>query len=437
MENVLKITLEISDYDFHNTHDIKDFSLSTHVDTCIGSFDMPDNLFETVDTGYEPTIGDKLFFGKGVNIPRVKLKNLTKDYKIKATTKIEDASAIFISSNTVAKYVETQWMYKVTTQAFKEYITAAIDHGCIEEYYANKLNDALEFYTYEFIAIDYNTRTILEHSQVPFRLTEGTSFASQKLRYIDEPYITSYNEIINSTAPIYDESELLRHLNGSDALAIEENMYDSLCEMFDSSDRDNHTMAMEIMANSQFEDSILYLGLLFNNYSNRMQESRSRSHVNFKSLLALMDIKSNYFYLNIDDITERLKKHGKLTKENVDIILKKLGDNIIGNGATKYFKVKTITMAEEMLSVLNLDYEYRVIDDFVPQSPEIEEEVVEETVSLEEEAVTATVEEDIVEEVVETVEEVVEEIVNTPTIELIDFDNVVIEPKTNDDGYFL
>ena len=150
-----------------------------------------------------------------------------------------------------------------------------------------------------------------------------------------------------------------------------------------------------------------------------------------------MDIKSNYFYLDIDAITERLKKHGKLTKENVDILLKKLGDRIIDSGSTTYFKVKTITMTEEMLSVLNLDYEYRVIDDFVPQTPEIEEEVVEETVSLEEEAVTATVEEEIVEEVVETVEEVVEEIVNTPTRELIDFDNVVIEPKTNNDGYFL
>jgi len=436
MENILMISLDLLNYEFHNTKDINDLDLSVQIDSKIGSFDTPKKLFETIDSGYEPTIGDKLFFGKGVNIPRVKLKNLTKDYKIKATTKIEDASAIFISSNSVAKYIETEWWYKVTTQAFKEYIAAAIDHGCIEDYYENKINDALEFYTNDFIAINYNTRNILEHSNIPFRLTEGVSFSSSTLKYIDEPYITSYNEIINSTAPIYDESALLRHLNGSDALAIEENMYDSLCEMFDSSDRDNHTMAMEIMANSQFEDSILYLGLLFNNYASRMQESRSRSHVNFKSLLALMDIKSNYFYLNIDDITERLKKHGKLTKENVDIILKKLGDNIIGGGDTKYFKVKTITMAEEMLSVLNLDYEYRVIDDFVPQSPEIEE-VEEETVSLEEEAVTATVEEDIVEEVVETVEEVVEEIVNTPTRELIDFDNVVIEPKTNDDGYFL
>jgi neutral trehalase len=154
--------------------------------------------------------------------------------------------------------------------------------------------------------------------------------------------------------------------------------------------------------------------------------------VNFKSLLALMDIRSNCFHLDIDEIIDRLKKHGKLTKESVDIILKKLGDKIINAGDSQYFKIKTITMTEEMLAVLNLNYEYSLHGDFTPQSPEIEE-VVEETVSLEEEAVVATVEEETVEVVVETVEEVVQESIK----EMIDFDNVVVESKTNNDGYFL
>ena len=432
MENILTIKLELSDTAFYNTQDIKDFDINATINTVFGTFDSANDLFGITATGYEPTIGDKLFFGKSVNIPRVKLKNLTKDYKIKATTKIEDATAIFISPNATAKYVSVQWFYSVKTENFKEFVTAASDHGCFDAYYSNKLNDALEFYTGDCIAIDYHTRSLLENEQIPFRLTEGTTFSSQRLNVLEDQYLVSYNEIIESTVPIYDESELLRHLNGSDALAIEENMYESLCEMFDSSDRDNHTLAMEIMANSQFEDSILYLGLLFNGYYNKIQDSRSKSHVNFKSLLALMDIKGHYFHLDIDGITDRLKKHNKLTKESVDILLKALGERIIYNGDSAYYKIKTITMTEEMLAVLNLNYEYSLHGDFTPQSPEIEE-VVEETVSLEEEAVVATVEEETVEEVVETVEEVVQESVK----EMIDFDNVIVESKTNNDGYFL
>ena len=431
MENTLLIKLEISNRDYYDNHDLSLLDINTEVDLQYATFKSVSTLFP-VTTGYEPTTGDKLFFAKSVNIPRVKLKNLTKDYKIKATTKIEDASAVFISDNTTAKYTEARWHYNVKTEKFKEFFQGAVDGGYIDDYYANKVNTALEFYENEYIAIEYNTKSVLEDVHIPFRLTEGVSFSSQKLQYISDEYVSSYKDMLNFTGPIYDESELLKYLNGSDALAIEENMYESLCEMFDSSDRDNHTLAMEIMANSQFEDSILYLSLLFNKYYNRIQDSRSKSHVNFKSLLALMDIRSNYFHLDIDEIIERLKKHGKLTKESVDIILKKLGDKIINGGDSTYFKIKTITMTEEMLAVLNLNYEYSLHGDFTPQSPEIEE-VVEETVSLEEEAVVATVEEETVEEVVETVEEVV----NVSVKEMIDFDNVVVESKTNNDGYFL
>jgi hypothetical protein len=92
-------------------------------------------------------------------------------------------------------------------------------------------------------------------------------------------------------------------------------------------------------------------------------------------------------------------------------------------------------MTEEMLAVLNLNYEYAIHDDFVPQTPEIEE-VVEEVVSLEEEAVIATVEEETIEEVVEIVEEEVE-VVPVNVKEVINFDNVIVESKTNNDEYIL
>jgi hypothetical protein len=430
MENTLIIELSLSNSDYFDNYDLSLLDFNTQVNVQAATFNDVKTLFP-LSTGYEPKEKDKLFFAKSVNIPRVKLKNLTKDYKIKATTKIEEANAVFISSNTTAKYTDVFWRYSVRTDKFKEFFEAAVDAGYFDDYHANKIKDGLEFYEGELIAIDYNTRQILEDVHIPFRLTEGTSYSSQRLNYIADEYYDSYKDILDFTGDVYDESELLKYLNGSDAIAIEENMYESLCEMFDSSDRDNHTMAMEIMANSQFEESVLYLSLLFNKYYNDMQNSRTKSHVNFKSLLALMEIRSNYFYLSIDDIVIKLKKHNKLTKENVDLLLKKLGDDITDRGDSTYFKVKTITMTEDMLAVLNLNYEYRTQGDFTPLSPEIEE-VVEETVSLEEEAVVATVEET-VEEVVETVEEVV----NVSTKEIIDFDNVIVESKTNNDDYFL
>ena len=221
MENTLIIKLEISNSDYYDNHDLSLLDINTEVDLQYATFNSVRTLFP-VTTGYEPTTGDKLFFAKSVNIPRVKLKNLTKDYKIKATTKIEDASAVFISDNTTAKYTEARWHYNVKTEKFKEFFQCAVDGGYIDDYYANKVNTALEFYENEYIAIEYNTKSILEDVHIPFRLTEGVSFSSQRLQYISDEYVSSYKDMLNFTGPIYDESELLKYLNGSDALAIEE-----------------------------------------------------------------------------------------------------------------------------------------------------------------------------------------------------------------------
>jgi hypothetical protein len=183
------------------------------------------------------------------------------------------------------------------------------------------------------------------------------------------------------------------------------------------------------MANSDFEDSILYLGLLFNKYHSKMQSNKTRNHVNFKSLLALIGLRGGYYDLDIDEITKRLKKHGKLTKENLDILLKHLGDSIIHRGNSGIFKIKTITVSDEYLEALNQNYTLTIVDDYVV-SPEVEE--VNNTEDLETEAVEPSM--DTVEEVVEE-ETITEEVIVNKVV--IDFDNVVVESKTNNDGYFL
>jgi hypothetical protein len=417
MKEVLFIEMVIANGDWYDNHDINSLSFRFDIDTKICDFDnVNDNkIFNTVSTGYIPTLNDKLYFAKGVNIPRVKLKNLAKDYKIKSTTNLADASAIFVSENSNSKYTTCQWTYTVDTVEFKQYFEDYLALELGDDYYNQKVIDALEFYTEESIGVSYNTRGFLESSYIPFRLTSGTSYSSKRYNKIQDEYLSAYHEINKSTLPVYDESELLKHLNGNEALGIDSDMYDSLCEMFNSSDTDNHTIAMEIMANSNFENSVLYLSLLFYSYSGQMQQCRSKGHVNFKSLLSLMTLPSSYFRMNIDDVMDKLKKHKQLTKENVDIVLKLHGDDITDGGNSLYFRVKTITLCTEYLEVMDFNYTFVVQEDFVASSPEIE------LPDLEEEAVVASI---------ATEPEKIDKV-------LIDFDNVNLELKTNTDGYFL
>lgn len=432
MKQILFIDMSLVDTYWYESYDMSKLAFKFEVDTKKCDFDnVNDNkIFNRSSTGYIPTLNDKLYFTKGVNIPRVKLKNLAKDYKIKSTTNLADAIAMFVSQNSNSKYTTTQWTYTVNTVEFKQYFEDYVALETGDAYYNEKVENALEFYTEELIGVSYNTKNFLENGNIPFRLTSGTSYSSVRYTSILDEYFNAYNEINNSTLPLYDESELLKHLNGNEALGIDSDMYDSLCEMFNSSDTDNHTIAMEIMANSNFEDSVLYLSLLFYSYSGEMQQCRSKGHVNFKSLLSLMTLPGSYFRMNIDDVMDKLKKHKQLTKENVDIVLKLHGDDITRGGNSTYFRVKTITLCTEYLETMDFNYTFVVQEDFVASSPEIE------LPDLEEEAVIATVEEEIVEEVVETIEEVVE-VVSVNVKEVIDFDNVSVELKTNTDGYFL
>jgi hypothetical protein len=431
MKNILLLDITIENSEFYISYNTSILNFSLSLDLKIGDFNSnynTPNLFGNISSNYEPKTNDKLYFGKYTTIPRVKLKNLTKDYKIKSTTDVNTANAIFVTTENIHKYTDTHWYYAVPTESIKQFFADAKENGHIDDYYLDKINSAFEFYTNENVAVNYHTRSILQQNGIPYKLTD-VGMNSERLVTINDSDVENYKSIINATCPIYSESDLLKHLNGSEALAIEEDMYNSLCEMFDSSDNDNWTIAMEIMANSDFEDSVLYLGLLFNKYHNKMQSNKTRNHVNFKSLLALMGLRNGYFALHIDDIASKLKKHGKLTKENLDILLKHLGDNIIDGGNSAIFKIKTITVSDEYLEALNQNYTLTIVDDYVV-SPEVEE--VNNTEDLETEAVEPSM--DAVEEVLEE-ETITEEVIVNKVV--IDFDNVVVESKTNNDGYFL
>ena len=77
---------------------------------------------------------------------------------------------------------------------------------------------------------------------------------------------------------------MLEVVNGDEAVLIDLDTYQNLRNMFKSSDSDNHVMAMEIMANSNYLESLLYLEMLFFHHHQQIDYSRTKNHVNFKSL---------------------------------------------------------------------------------------------------------------------------------------------------------
>ena len=154
--------------------------------------------------------------------------------------------------------------------------------------------------------------------------------------------------------------------------------------MFDSSDTDNHVLAMEIMANSKYEDSILYLLMLISENAYKINSSNTRNHVNFKSMLTYFNWQPrDVNHQTTDSIIEMIDKKGLLTVDMIKRLYQEYSDDIIRNiHYDDVFEVKEVTIKQEYLEKLNLTCINLINpeEDTIAMQPdpvEIEEEVLE------------------------------------------------------------
>jgi hypothetical protein len=97
-------------------------------------------------------------------------------------------------------------------------------------------------------------------------------------------------------------------------------MYESIEKLFQSNQESDWTVAMEIMANSDLDNSALYNFLLFKHYyGSRMAYAKSRNHVNFKSMLEYYGV-NKYSNITLDVIIDFLKLKGVFNQYAYDLI---------------------------------------------------------------------------------------------------------------------
>ena len=369
-------------------------------------FDPSIDTFNINQNGYTPMKGDKLYFLPGVNIPRIKLKDLATKFGIRTVRDVSEANVIFGSSKTKDKMTGYTWKYKIPTTLVQLFFETYKND--MDDYQFSKIDNALEFYTEEYILTDWSTARNFTDNDLPqwnsySQQPQYTDYhsksraSSEHVHEVNKDYIHLYDLIKGKE--IIDESCLLDQLNGDDAVIIDADMFTQLTTMFNSSDDDNHILAMEILANSKYKESLLYIEMLFKNHSYSIGNCHTKNHVNFKSLLSYLGKANRYIDTNLDNIMESLISKKVLTKDKVDILLENYGHEINSRGDSIYFKVQTITVNEDTLSLLNENYNYKVIEDYEP-------------------SIVNNLEEEELDEVIE--DELINEIVNEPIeIEII------------------
>ena len=301
----------------------------------------------TVSKGYVPAQGDSIFLMPGVNIPRVKLKDLALNLGVKIVRDATRANIIISGKATMNKITCGRWLHNATTEELTKYV-ANLD---FDQYYIDKYETAVAACNPEVIYMEYSTKNDLNYKG--YKVKDAYSSA---VHFVEDEYRDMLDSIQNKT--IFDESELLAMINGDDAVTITPEVYSQLVKMFESSDQDNHIMAMEIMANSNYIDSALYLLLLLEGYAHKIGDCHTRNHVNFKSMVSYFTLAVKEIgWLDPDKIAKKLVTLDLLTKDWTHVLLQERVEWFIRNIAhSTTFNVSEIVPTPEIQIAINDSY---------------------------------------------------------------------------------
>jgi hypothetical protein len=309
----------------------------------------------TISKGYTPTQGDTIYLMPGVNIPRAKLKDLALNQGIKVVRDSDKASVIITGKATTGKLLNGSWYYTAPVAKIEEYL----DKVNVDDYYKDNLRTAMQSSESDNVYFNYSTKVSINQH------VATSAFTANSFHYyhIDDEWKELIEECQNKV--VYDESELLAMINGDDAVTITNEVYTQLREMFKSSDRDNHIMAMEIMANSNYVESALYLLMLLEEYGHRVADCNTKNHVNFKSMVSYFGLRvRDVDNLDPDDVSKKLTSLGLLTTEWLNVLLESRLDWFVTNIArSSTFNVASIVPTPEVDAVIQSEYRAEIAFD--------------------------------------------------------------------------
>jgi len=308
---------------------------------------------------YTPTEGDRIFIYPDSNIPRFKLKKFCDKYKV-SIAKVKETANVFFMDDELANnndtYYESDYyphiMYK---DYFLDYIKRSSKVGDIRyikliEDLTNSQENVIylrDYYTFQQQGLNkHKLDVIREEEEDDDDNIIHNCLKRDKIYFIKtEEQRQAFAEIDNKD--YYHPDAMLALLN--EGSVIDKEMYDGIMNLFESNDGVDHNVAMEAMANCDYQKSAVYLLMIFYHKQNKIYDSSIKNHVNFKSYL-------NFFKLaaarriDIDDVVNKLKDKKLLNSSNLATVMKEARKVIKNNieSQTDYFIFTDIAPVEEI-----------------------------------------------------------------------------------------
>lgn len=293
-----------------------------------------DEIFKPIinkNSEYIPNEKDCLYFLPGCTVPRFKISKFIKKYNNKMVKFRDKANTLFISNKIQKNIFEP---YSNNFSYIKK--TLILKYISSEEKQNEIMNSSSE---YVKIGPQYH---------LPRNLKIEDDICSYQFK--DHNMVDLFKNIYLNSCIIYNESLIFKYLNDYNVLS--EQQYHSIKLLFESEDVKDTNLAMETLANCDFEKNCVFIVLLLAEYKTKINKSNVKNHVNFKTLL-------NYFQLDlnsridIDVITECLINKNLLNDFTFNQLTPLAHDAINNKYSSDYFKIGNLIPSENLIDILD------------------------------------------------------------------------------------
>lgn len=281
----------------------------------IESRNSKDILSNLITTKYMPVKGDKIWFYPGCTIPRFKVKQFCQAANVAVVKYKEKASIRFIGPESFEQMIESISNRYVNKDMFLRWLDSIM---CNE--YEQLKKDIIN---------TTDDKVYIKHKAL-FKFCDSSLFMKKVIAQYPSDVNMSFYNIINteenyqqlicmhSDTGLRHQDDFLSLLNTGTVL--DEDMYTQIHRLLESTDKENTRLAMEAMANCDFRQSAVYLLLLLKKFGQKMEDSRSKHYVNFKSMIKYFDVRS-LNNITTDGIINSLRHQKLLSQDNLNLLM--------------------------------------------------------------------------------------------------------------------
>jgi hypothetical protein len=267
----------------------------------------------TADKKLDLTNVKTIFFTAKCDVSREKLKSLLDKHNMKVTRDQSKADVVI----TNAKYFVDMIPFEIGSM-IKGFDNVGIQKNAFV--HPVDINNITHCYIKDSIrnpmisAIDRKYFTISGWSERFFEFTSSLAI----IKKVDLDNNELFQNVVSGNGNVYDQQVILDLMGES---IIDREAFESLDAMFKSTDNSNHTVAMTIIANCNYQKSLVYILELCRRHNRTMWDNSVRKTVAFKGFINYLGSNMRYqLRTNYDDIFRTVIDKDAVTQDTIDFL---------------------------------------------------------------------------------------------------------------------